>query len=51
VDKEQELAVENNLTIKSPDSGFILMPLYQKKGSDGFFIVKEIKNIYNKDNI
>lgn len=51
VDKEEELAIENNKTIKSLDSGFMLMPLYQKKGSDGFFIVKEIKNVYNKGNI
>ncbi len=41
VKKAENLAVQNQSVIKSPESGFMLMPLYQKKGSDGFFIVKE----------
>jgi succinylglutamate desuccinylase len=41
VDKQEDLAVQNQQTIKSPNAGYMLMPLYQKKGSDGFFIVKE----------
>ncbi len=41
VKKSDNLAVQNKEIILSPDSGFMLMPLYQKKGSDGFFIVKE----------
>jgi len=41
VDKQEDLAIQNQQTVKSPKEGFMLMPLYQKKGSDGFFIVKE----------
>jgi succinylglutamate desuccinylase len=47
--KEKEvLAKHYDQEIESPHEGFMLMPLYQKKGSDGFFIVKEIKDIYTK---
>jgi len=41
VKKEEALAIQDSQEIKSPAGGFMLMPLYQKKGSDGFFIVKE----------
>jgi len=41
VKKEESLAIQDSQEIKSPAGGFMLMPLYQKKGSDGFFIVKE----------
>jgi len=41
VDKSEYLACQDKEKITSPASGFMLMPLYQKKGSDGFFIVKE----------
>ena len=41
VQKSESLAVQNRQVVQSPSSGFMLMPLYQKKGSDGFFIVKE----------
>jgi len=41
VKKSEALAVQDQKEIKSPAGGFMLMPLYQKKGSDGFFIVKE----------
>ena len=41
INKTESLAVQNQKVVESPSSGFILMPLYQKKGSDGFFIVKE----------
>ncbi len=39
----EEVALQNGNPVLTPTSGFMLMPLYQKKGSDGFFIVKEIK--------
>ena len=51
VKKEEPLAIEKNKTVKSPNAGFMLMPLYQKKGSDGFFIVEEIKDVYEKTQI
>ncbi len=41
VQKSEALALQDQSEIKSPASGYMLMPLYQKKGSDGFFIVKE----------
>jgi len=41
VQKSESLAVQNQQVVQSPSNGFMLMPLYQKKGSDGFFIVKE----------
>ncbi len=44
INKNQPLAVQNGQEVRSPEEGFMLMPLYQKKGSDGFFIVKEIKS-------
>ena len=41
IQKSESLAIQNHEIIESPSNGFMLMPLYQKKGSDGFFIVKE----------
>jgi hypothetical protein len=38
----QVLANDRRGPIKSPVSGMILMPLYQKKGDDGFFIGREV---------
>jgi len=43
IKKNEALANQDLEIIKSPETGFMLMPLYQKKGSDGFFIVKEKK--------
>ncbi len=45
IHKSEFLAIQNNLRITSPYSGYILMPLYQRKGSDGFFIVREKNKI------
>ena len=42
VKKGEQLATEENKTIESPYSAKIFMPLYQKKGSEGFFIIKKI---------
>lgn len=39
IKKGETLAQDVNGEITSSYDGFILMPLYQKKGSDGFFIV------------
>lgn len=39
----EHLANDKQGKIFSPYDGMILMPLYQKKGSDGFFIVKKVK--------
>jgi succinylglutamate desuccinylase len=41
IKKNQELAINKHGEILSCFDGYILMPLYQKKGEDGFFIVAE----------
>ena len=42
VRKSQILARNRYGPIKASESGMILMPLYQKKGEDGFFIGREV---------
>lgn len=42
VREAEHLADDVTGPILSPDDGMILMPLYQPKGSDGFFIVQEL---------
>lgn len=42
IEKGQLLGRNKFGEIRSPESGLILMPLYQKQGEDGFFIVREI---------
>ena len=41
VSKGEHLADDKNGAILAPNTGMILMPLYQKKGNDGFFIVEK----------
>ena len=41
IEKGEVLANDIKGEIVSPISGMILMPLYQKKGSDGFFIIQK----------
>ena len=41
VKKGELIAKDKNGDIYSPADGRILMPLYQKQGEDGFFIIKE----------
>ena len=41
VKKGEVLAHDKDGPIASPQDGLIFMPLYQKEGSDGFFIVDE----------
>ncbi len=43
----EDVARQNDRIVRSPYGGFMLMPLYQKKGSDGFFIVQERKTSKN----
>lgn len=42
IHKNQLLAHKNGNAIKAKDKGYIFMPLYQKQGEDGFFIIKKI---------
>lgn len=46
--KNQMLAEDQNGEIKAPMSGRIFMPLYQNQGSEGFFIIEEIKKFWLK---
>ena len=38
----EALADDANGEVRSPESGMILMPLYQKLGEDGFFVGREV---------
>ncbi|TJY34809.1 succinylglutamate desuccinylase/aspartoacylase family protein [Pontimicrobium aquaticum] len=42
VKKGEHLATEQNVSITSPYTAKIFMPLYQTKGNEGFFIIKKI---------
>ncbi|MEM9888644.1 MAG: succinylglutamate desuccinylase/aspartoacylase family protein [Bacteroidota bacterium] len=42
VEMGEILATDRNGAIKAPIDGYILMPLYQPQGENGFFIVEEI---------
>lgn len=43
VQKGEWLATDSNGKIYSPHEALILMPLYQKQGSDGYFLVKHVE--------
>ncbi len=42
VKKDTPLAYEHGNLIRAPEDGRIFMPLYQKKGHDGFLIIREV---------
>jgi len=42
----QVLAADRDGEIRAPESGLIMMPLYQKEGSDGFFIVRPVARFW-----
>ncbi len=41
--KGEWLATEKNGDINRPADGFVLMPLYQKQGEEGFVVVRDYK--------
>lgn len=43
VKKGEALANDKNGVIYAPENARLLMPLYQKKGEDGFFLVKDLE--------
>lgn len=43
IKKGTKLAISNSKDLSAPYNGSIFMPLYQKKGAEGFFIIKSIK--------
>jgi len=42
VERGQLLARDNGDSVHSPESGLLLLPLYQGQGDDGFFISREV---------
>lgn len=42
VKKGDVLAEKNGKKILSPETGLIMMPLYQKQGEDGFFVCRDV---------
>ncbi|TYA74192.1 succinylglutamate desuccinylase/aspartoacylase family protein [Seonamhaeicola marinus] len=46
IKKDVPLAVSNGLNVFSKYNGLIFMPLYQKQGSEGFFIARVIEPFY-----
>ena len=46
IKKGTKLAVSNNITIKSDYNAKIFMPLYQKMGNEGFFIIRKIPPVF-----
>ncbi|MDC6405287.1 MULTISPECIES: succinylglutamate desuccinylase/aspartoacylase family protein [Maribacter] len=46
VKKGQQIATSNSVPVLTPLKGNIFMPLYQKKGEDGFFIIRHIPSIF-----
>lgn len=48
INKNQPLATSNGNLIQSQTKGRIFMPLYQAKGSDGFFTIRKIRRVFLK---
>jgi predicted deacylase len=46
VARDQKLAKLNGEVVRSGKKGLILMPLYQAKGEDGYFIVRRIRKFW-----
>lgn len=42
IEKGEQLARGSNGLICAPSSGYLLMPLYQSQGSEGFFLAEEV---------
>ena len=48
VKKGQVLAHESGLPVKARNTGRVFMPLYQKQGLEGFFIISEVSKFWLK---
>jgi succinylglutamate desuccinylase len=46
VERGERLAHDRRGIVASPESGLILMPLYQEKGDDGFFLVRAVGRVW-----
>lgn len=47
-EKGQIVARDRRGNILLPESGYLFMPLYQKQGDDGFFLVREVRPFWLK---
>jgi len=48
IKKGTKIALSNSVEITAPYNGSLFMPLYQKRGAEGFFIIKPIKPFFLK---
>jgi len=48
VQKGQALAKDRRGEVQAPESGLLFMPLYQRQGEDGFFMVREVRPFWLK---
>ncbi|MCP4203494.1 MAG: hypothetical protein GY769_16370 [bacterium] len=39
----EELAIESGASVRAPQAGLLLMPLYQAQGEDGYFVIRPVK--------
>lgn len=46
IERDTPIAYENGRLIKAPVTGRIFMPLYQKRGNDGFLIIREVPEFW-----
>lgn len=46
VKRDQLLAHDDHGEVRAPESGYILMPLYQSQGTDGFFLVRAVNPLW-----
>lgn len=44
--RDEIIAIDRTGPIKPPESGAILMPLYQKQGEDGYFLVRKVRTFW-----
>ncbi|MDX2029945.1 MAG: succinylglutamate desuccinylase/aspartoacylase family protein [Blastocatellia bacterium] len=42
VTRDQPLASDRRGTVRAPEAGYLFMPLYQKLGDDGFFLIRKV---------
>jgi succinylglutamate desuccinylase len=42
----QTLARSGAGVVRAPETGFVLMPLYQEQGDDGFFVARKVKALW-----
>jgi hypothetical protein len=46
VTRGQRLAVDRRGEVRSPANGLLFLPLYQKRGEDGFFLVRPVNAVW-----